>query len=226
VSPDAVSRVAAWIARRFAAHPLPAALVSLSMLGVYNLGVFGSVSLLGGQSVVFYDILDLPGIAGFAPFFALGVLLAKRPDLLASFVRASRTAVALALGAALAMALAPRQGLGAAGKAMTLVAFPIVGVLMTHALFSWTHRFLDRSNGVIRVLADSSFTMYLVHQPIIVALGFLFLGVAMSPIAGATIIVAVATGASIAAHRLIATRPALLFLFNGVRRRPAPETVA
>jgi glucan biosynthesis protein C len=117
---------------------------------------------------------------------------------------------------------------GRAGSVAGYLLSPISGIFMAHLLFATTNRLLARRSARVLWLARSSFTVYLVHHPIVAALGVGLLGVSLSPAVEFVAVVLIATTLGIAAHRVVLASPVLLFLFNGVaeRRTPLRPTLA
>jgi len=80
------------------------------------------------------------------------------------------------------------------------------------------NRFLNRPSNAFRTLSDASYSVYLIHHPIVVLLGLAFLSVSIPMVIKFALILIIAFGASLAAHHYLIRRNSLLgFLFNGDR---------
>ena len=148
-----------------------------------------TVPLLGAMSGFDIDTPDTgfvwhgPVLTLYGLFFALGWLLHRHQDLLATFAR--RWAVYLPLS--LAVGYVSARGLGlrmeggtwAGAHATSLRWATVCGTSLTMALAvpGWIGlfvRFFDRHRSWVRYLADSSYWVYLVHLPLVVALQIAF----------------------------------------------------
>ena len=65
-------------------------------------------------------------------------------------------------------------------------------------------------------MVDASFTIYLLHHPVIIVLSVLLLPLAVPPLVEWTLICAATLTLSYAMHRAISRSGLLLLLFNGV----------
>lgn len=187
-------------------------------------GVAGAaVAALGRSRFVFIGVFDAPRLASYAPFFVGGVALAHSPRLLGLFTKPRRVLWVVAAVTTGGMVFLD-DGVGFASRLLRFSMMPIAGFSMAHVLLAAASRWFDSPRPIIRVAVDASFTVYLVHHPIVVLLAFAFMSVKAAPVIEFAAIIVIATALSLAAHRLVSSRPELLFLFNGaprIRRAPA-----
>jgi glucan biosynthesis protein C len=73
-----------------------------------------------------------------------------------------------------------------------------------------------RSESIDR-LVDASFTIYLLHHPVVVGLAIMCISAALPPLASWLAICLGAFALPYAAHRLLRHSPLALWLLNGVR---------
>jgi glucans biosynthesis protein C len=167
-------------------------------------------------------VIDLFRLMGYGPFFAIGMLAAVHPTLFGLLTRPSHIAWLLGLSFT-ALTAFSHEFEGQAAVALRLMLIPANGLLMAHLLLSATSRWLSAPSSTVRAAANGAFTVYLVHQPIIVLLGFLFLFVDLNVFTEFAAIVLITTAASFAAHRAVSRNGLLRFLFNGVRSEAEPQ---
>lgn len=149
----------------------------------------------------------------YAPAFAVGVLLGSRRDLLA--VITSRAAAAFALAAIAATIVAttvPGAGIGAVVRSS---AWTVVGLTGAGVAVFTARRLLDRRRHVIRWLVDASLVVYLVHQPIILALAVALFSVGIHGLLGWTLTVVAALVLSALIYEVVNRTPGVRFLLTG-----------
>jgi glucan biosynthesis protein C len=161
----------------------------------------------------------------YLPFFLLGVVLRAVPDLLPALVwQGGRVLPVTAIGAAItASLLRGRTGLGA--EMLYSAADAIAAILISAVLMGCASRFWNRQNQTVDRIVDASFTIYLLHHPLIYGLVTLLLLVAWPPVLEFVIVCLVTIGVSYGGHRLLRKSRLALFLFNGLPMR-SPKTVA
>ena len=212
-----------------AARPWAAALVGLPVLGLSRVFAEGTSSVLGAHQLVFLGgVVDLHRVASYAPGFAVGLLIAARPQVFTRMLQLRWWSAAAALCTAGVVAFTTYR-FGRVGSLVTFALSPAAGVLMAHLLFALTHRYLAHPSQRTVWVAQSSFTVYLIHHPIVVLLGLAFLGVNLPPVVEYAVIVLITAALSLAAHAVVRSSGVLMFLFNGVSERPertARATVA
>jgi glucan biosynthesis protein C len=149
----------------------------------------------------------------YAPAFAVGVLLGSRRDLRA--VITSRAAAAFALAAIAATIVAttvPGAGIGAVVRSS---AWTVVGLTGAGVAVFTARRLLDRRRHVIRWLVDASLVVYLVHQPIILALAVALFSVGIHGLLGWTLTVVAALVLSALIYEVVNRTPGVRFLLTG-----------
>nr|WP_281392637.1 acyltransferase family protein [Sphingomonas abaci] len=165
----------------------------------------------------------LPLIAGYAPMFLLGLAMARMPVLRHALTRRSRLPVAVLLAAA-TIALASHQRLWPAMPAARLNWW---GDLIDLACAAWcppaaAALVLRSALAIRRVppllvrLSDASFTMYLLHYPVILAVKTVANPWHLGPWTDFDLALIVGGGLSYLVHRLGVERSATLaWLLNG-----------
>jgi glucan biosynthesis protein C len=152
----------------------------------------------------------------YLPFFFLGVALKSGPGSGTALHWHDRWRLPVfALTAAVLAALMR----GRATPAMELAYNAIDGVaaiLMSLLVIGIARRFWNGPDTRVDRIVDASFTIYLLHHPIIYALALLFLLVTWPPLVEFAAISIATLFFSYAAHRLIRRSPLALFLLNGL----------
>jgi peptidoglycan/LPS O-acetylase OafA/YrhL len=158
----------------------------------------------------------------YAPFFLVGYVIFRHRPLFEQFKRVPLVDVLLML--ALVLLNEPDVG-GLAGKILGILAFYQCGFVLTGLCVQLFTRFFDRESRLTRLVSDSAYTIYLLHQ-FLVVLFATWLAHRMpandAPLKYALVVSAVLL-VTIGVHQfLIARIPSLGFLFNGrdLRRRP------
>ena len=93
---------------------------------------------------------------------------------------------------------------------------PLAAMGWVVLILSMLRRHAGAPNAKVRALVDASFTIYLLHQPVILILGLLLLPVHAPPVLEWLLITPLTLGLCYAVHGLIRSHPILLFAFNGV----------
>ena len=159
----------------------------------------------------------------YLPFFLIGVALRGAPDIRTVFVWQKGWALPTLAGitAISASLLRGRTTTdleiaynAVDGAAALLASFVVIGI---------ARRFWNRADPRIDRIVDASFSIYLLHHPIIYALSTLFLLTPWPPVAEFALVCLATSVLSYAAHRLIRRSPLALFLFNGVSMPRKPR---
>lgn len=159
----------------------------------------------------------------YVPFFFLGVIIRTAPDIRVAFVWQKGWAVP-AIAAVLAIFASLLRGRESAGLEVAYNAVDgAAALLVSLVVIGIAQRFWNRPDARVERIVDASFSIYLLHHPVIFALGTVFLLAAWPPIAEFTLICLVTFLLSYAAHRIIRRFPLALLLFNGV---PIPSKPA
>lgn len=211
-------------------YPVPF-LTAVCLLAIlWELAIYGTVLLAAGRNSAILDFYDRASdpYARYLPFFLIGAMLNRDKAL---FHRYRQTGVLTAIVAITAIATSVVLQLQHpfSTSAWKVLASAIAAIATSRVLLDLCCRYLDRPNRFVKRLADASFTIYLVHHPLIYALGILFIMVGLPPVFEFTIIVIVTIGIALLLHGALRKSDMALFLFNGVqrptdRRRPAPQS--
>lgn len=148
----------------------------------------------------------------FLPYFALGAALALSPQLLARYRRLTPAAVIFGAGFLL-LAMAAYAFDAPSGQRK--LAQALSGLCFSRLLIALAYRHLDRPHPFLRRAADLSFSVYLIHQPLIVILGVAFFAVDLSPVTEFLLISALTLVISWQGAVLIDRSAVARLLFNG-----------
>lgn len=160
----APKRVQDWFANRFTFTMFGLA----GALAVYELGaehLFLRLNLFNNVAV---ELAHLADLVRFLPFFALGVLLSRADGALARFTRPAPALWILGFFSTCAYATSTffHEHWNA------IVAFSAIsGLFMTHVVVSGAKRWFDRPSRSLDRIVAASFGVYLLHQPLMEALG-------------------------------------------------------
>ncbi len=213
-----------WFGRMRGQYPAAffAALCAFPVL--WELTVYGSGLLAGknGNSLlVLYERASDP-YARYVPFFLIGALLHRDRALFHRFRQTGILTGVIAF-AAIAAAVTLRLEYPFSNSALLVLVSAIAAVAASRLLIDIACRFFDRPSRLARRMTDASFTIYLVHHPLIYAFGTLFILISLPPILEFAIIVVATTITAYLLHQAIRRSPLALFLFNGIRK---PRQVA
>lgn len=171
---------------------------------------------------------------GYAPFYLLGFLLARSPTLYRILTSSIRTPVVILVavgcmyaswfGVVRAMLDPVRQAI--IGDVIELVGMslcpPAASVLILRSAVA-----IRAVPPVVKRFADASFTIYLLHFPVIIAVKIALIHVLWSPYIEFAITIVTASAITYAAHILMVERyPVMAFLFNGRYPEPASPPIA
>ncbi|MFK0300124.1 acyltransferase family protein [Brevundimonas sp. NPDC090276] len=177
---------------------------------------------------------ETAALVGFGLAFGMGVLLARRRDLLARIETWTPVWLGLALGAgttALMLSGGPTPVLtpmtDPAAKAMTAAAFGVATYASMFAVVGLALRFWSGHSAVRRYLADASYWIYIVHLPLVMAAQAVVQDWTLVwPVKLAVVVVGV-TALSLASYELMVRHGMMGRWLNGRRvpwRHPAPRT--
>lgn len=196
-------------------RPLPMLLVilllpllSIAILALNKVGVALYSDFLGLFNT--YTLLK------YLPYFIVGVLLAVDQRLLQRFACLNPVLVTtlIMLCQGLLASLPAQEGLS-----ITLVASYLSGLtiwLSAALCFYLFYRFCNRPAAHYRFLSDASYTVYLFHHLLVVALGLCWLQRGWPATIGLIALIALTLALTLLIHRFgIQASPALRFLFNG-----------
>lgn len=155
-------------------------------------------------------------------FFLLGVTLGSFPSLWKSFTKAS----GLLYAAAIMLVCLDAVVTGPAYLDLLLTNLMVAFVTFTliQCLFALFSRFLNRPSRIWEHLSGASYSIYLLHHPIVVLLAFIIFRTGWPAAAEFGFVLAGAFGLSWLIHvALIRRSPLLSFLFNGKSMTRAPQ---
>ncbi|EKF56989.1 glucans biosynthesis protein [Agrobacterium albertimagni AOL15] len=153
----------------------------------------------------------------YLPFFLIGAVLRASPDIRCALVWTKGYGLP-AFGIAAAILAAALRGVEAGTWGITYDAFDgAAAILLSVVLIGIAKRFWNRPDPRIDRIVDASFSIYLLHHPIIYALAALFILAESPPVVEFFLICLATFALSYGIHRLIRRSPLALFLFNGVR---------
>lgn len=155
----------------------------------------------------------------YLPFFLLGLILRSVPDLRPSLVwQGGWTLPVIATASAIAASvLRGRPGLDL--EILYNATDAIAAILMSAVLIGCASRLWNRPNRTVDRIVDASFTIYLLHHPLIYALVTLFLLVAWPPVLEFVIVSLATLAVSYGVHQILRQSRLALFLFNGLPMR-------
>jgi glucan biosynthesis protein C len=190
----------------------PAALL---LLGCAATGAAGAAKL-AGIGYPLWETIVPARLASFGAAFLAGALLAYRGGWLEGFTRLYPLLWLAALPLA-GVQMLLQDDPSPAGRVLTVVLVPVLGVLFAQLLLSAARRWLDRETPLSRKLTEAAMTMYLVHVPLVLWLAGAMLDWRLPPLLEVAMLTILVGLASFALHRLLRRSPVLSFLFNGQR---------
>lgn len=166
------------------------------------------------SNVFFYAVFFLAGVL-FGRWDGGAAYLSNRP--------APRLVIVTTAVFAAAVSLAVlRQQLGdRAGDLLVLAevaSAALAGVLIARLLFGLFSGLLHREHTAVRWLVDSAIVVYIVHQPIVIALDWAAIALGLAPVPAFLAVTAVALAASLAVYEGVSHVTALRFLLTGDTR--------
>jgi glucans biosynthesis protein C len=177
-----------------------------------------------GGEYPMWHILDGDRIAHYAPFFVLGLLLFHSRALLAAFVRPSP----LVWGAGIAVTatlLAVLARPGSPWWVVTGLSAP-AAVLLTQMAMHLASLLVRRRNRIVQWLSEGSYTIYIVHHPIVIFLATLAVAAGMSAVPGFLLVLALTAFLSAGFYAATRNVPIAAFLLNGIVPKRAAERAA
>ena len=204
----------AWFARcvdRVATRPLAGTVLFV----VVASGLSGVGAMLGSRvPEAFFLNATLPPAVGFLPFMMLGAAMQMDRRLLASMSESSVAAFALT-AIPLVFVLSTTWGDSWFNLAR-FFAMSMVCLGCARALLTFCRLKLGDPNRHVRRIADASFTIYLVHLPLLNVLYMFFRHGDLPVFAEFCSMVVLVAVASYCVHLLIAKSRVLMLVFNGV----------
>lgn len=182
--------------------------------------------LIGTKLIFAHGLVDFHHMLENVPWFFAGILCGIAPQLRVQLER--RRWSTLAIGLAALTVYAVTDGAEArAIMALTDVAAGVAALCLVASLFALLARRAAHPSDAVRRWVDASFTIYLLHHPIIVLLAIACLSIEAPPVTEWAAITMLTLGISYGAHRIVARSPLALFLLNGIPlgRRGRPGLV-
>jgi glucan biosynthesis protein C len=210
--------------RQTVAHPLAGLVLLTLVITAWEILVFLShQAMLTRDGILPYFLAHgIDPYLRYLPFFLVGVLLRNAPDIRTQFVWENgwRLPTLAVITAIVASVLRGRDTMEL--DALYNAVDGTAAILVSLVLIGLAQRFWNRPDPRIDRIVDASFTIYLLHHPIIYALATIYLVAAWPPVLEFTLICVVTFVLSYAAHRLLRRSALALLLFNGVpiNRKP------
>ena len=188
--------------------------------GLWLVALRGGEMVSGVNLALLDGLIDVEAALGYAPFFLFGVAARRNPAILDRLTRPDGWTLAIGL-LALSVYCLYWQPRSQAEQFETLFAGAVAALCIMQALLAFLARRFDRPSPLVDRFVDASFSIYLFHHPIIVALAIAFLAVHLPPALELVLICLVALATSYGIHRALMRSSLMLMLFNGVlpRRR-------
>jgi len=208
---------AVWpVLMRFGSLPAPRVVVLGLAIAGYEL------ALLIGEHVLAFDLriaggfLDLDSLAKFLPFFTIGVVLRRSPALWDRFARFDPVIAGIGF-VALALHVWLWSDQSQLGLALDILFDGLSSLCLTQTILAILMRLVRSSSERIDRLVDASFTIYLLHHPVVVGFAILCIARAVPPVLAWLAICLCAFVIPYAVHRVLRRSPLALWLLNGVR---------
>lgn len=161
----------------------------------------------------------------YLPFFFVGVALRSAPGIRGTLVWQRGWALP-AFGIAAAVLASLLRGRETAALAIAHNAVDAAAALvLSLVLIGIAERFWNRPDPRVERIVDASFSIYLLHHPLIIGLSTPFFLVGWPPILEFLLVCLGTFLLSYGIHRLIRRSPLALFLFNGVAMHRKPRDI-
>ncbi|MCB2061566.1 MAG: acyltransferase family protein [Novosphingobium sp.] len=186
-------------------------LAGLWLVGLHSAKTLVNLAPMGG-------LIDLQSVLADAPFFLLGVAARRNPAILARLTRLEGRSVAIGL-LALVVHIQFRHSAGAAEFLVAKLSEGLAALSLMQAVIAILARHFDRPSPFVDRMVDASFTIYLLHHPVIIGLTLLLLPIALPPVLEWALICVVTLTATYLLHQAVRRSRVMLILFNGVLPR-------
>lgn len=196
---------------------LPIWLLGL-LTGIWTLAVEAEITLIGVDFALFDGLLDFTAVFEYAPYFLVGIAARRSASIFARLTRWNVPTVIVGSGA-LAVFCAAWQGETRTAIIAAILSSAMAAICMSQTLLAMLFRLFDRPSAIVDRLVDASFSIYLFHHPIIVALAVALLFVALPPALEWLLICLATLAISYAMHQGLKRSRLLLLLFNGTTPR-------
>ena len=201
---------------RARALPAPPVLALAGALAVYELGLFAVEHLLHSDLSFAAGFVNIGTLATFLPFFACGVALRRSPALWDRFAKFDPAIAVIGL-LALALHIGLWQDQSRLGMVLDIVFDALSSMCLVQTILALLLRLASRPSARVDRLVDASFTIYLLHHPVVVGLAIVCITAAVPPLLAWVVICLGAFALPYGAHLLLRRSPLALWLFNGVR---------
>jgi peptidoglycan/LPS O-acetylase OafA/YrhL len=168
-----------------------------------------------------WGVVDVCRILHYAPFFLLGVVLYENRTFLMWFISPTSLSWAAGLFAVLCL-IAVHVYLPAYGRLGAAFA-GVAGVLLVRVCLQMAYLFLNKRSWLVQQGVASSYTVYIVHEPILLFVAVIAIWFGMDAFSGFFFVFIVTTILAAAAYRITRTMPLASFALNGTRH-PGPST--
>lgn len=185
-------------------------------IAVYELALFVAEHILRSDLGLAGGLLDLDALARFLPFFAIGVALRRAPELWDRFARFDPSVAIVGL-VALALHVGLWEDQSRVGIALDILFDGLSSLCLTQTILALLMRLVKAGSARLDRLVDASFTIYLLHHPVVVGLAIMCIAAQVPALVAWPAICVGALALPYAAHRLLRHSPLALWLLNGVR---------
>jgi len=158
---------------------------------------------------------DWANFAYYSTFLFLGFMMAREPAYEAAVHREWRRALGVALLAVLAL-LAAVLGVYSS-EPVILALTAVAGWCSIVFALGAAHRYLNRTGPVHRYLRESAFPVYILHQPALVVIGYVVVGLSLGIAAKFVLLVSLAIAATLAFYHLVVRYVPVLRLAYGMK---------
>jgi uncharacterized protein (DUF2147 family)/fucose 4-O-acetylase-like acetyltransferase len=163
-----------------------------------------------------YD--DWANFAYYSCFLLLGFLLGQHPGFEATVVAERRRALMLSLGVMLALLLGLLRIFES--PFLLLAGSAAAGWCFIVAMLGYARRVLSRADKGLAYLRESAFPIYILHQPVLVVIGYAVVGTALGIAAKYLLIVAAAVPATLGIYHFLVRPHAMLRVMHGMKAAP------
>jgi len=170
----------------------------------------------GLATMIPQQVLRLDEVILFLPWFALGCVLARSPEIL---LRAARFSPLIAVTAVVTTAAWLWVHSDVAPMVERFIG-AFAALTTTQVLIATARSLLDRPIPLVRKLTDASFVIYLFHLPLIALLVWLAQPLPVAPLVKALAVMALSLGLSYAIWLAIGRVRSMSLLFEGITARP------
>ena len=151
-----------------------------------------------------------------APFFLMGYMLVQSKRW--SVIFFSKSTVLDLFGLAFALVSALTATFNPDSRVILLLSDCVSAFLVSRLVIYLFKTHFKKESLWVRKIVDASFTIYLVHQPMVAIAAIFFITLSVPAFVSYILIVFIVTGLSFYFHQLVAKSDLAVFLFNGVSR--------